>query len=659
MTNSAKHTAMANAIRILSLDSVERAKSGHLGLPLGAADIATVLFSKFLKFDPKAPNWPDRDRFVLSAGHGSMLLYSALHLLGYEEASLNELKNFRQLGAKTAGHPEYGHLAGVETTTGPLGQGIANAVGMAVAEEKLRAEFDKQLVDHFTYCLIGDGCLMEGISHEAASLAGHLKLNKLIVLWDDNDITIDGHVTLVDSTDQIARFKAYGWQTISIDGHDEKAIANALKEAQASDKPSFIACKTTAGFGAPHKAGKPAAHGGPYGTEEAQAVRKSLGWTNDPYDIPEEIMDDWRLAGLRSTKKRVDWENKRDAKDTDTTREFNRRMASELPNNLDQVFEALKQSLADEVPEVATRKASQMVLEAINPHLPETMGGSADLQGSNLTKTAGMEDFLAQNYAGRFINYGVREHAMAAMMNGMALHGGIIPYSGGFFIFSDYCRPSIRLAALMEIRVIHVMTHDSIGVGEDGPTHQPVEHLASFRAMPNVNVFRPADATETAECWQLAMQNKTTPSILSLTRQGTSPLRTEFDKENLCARGAYCVFGEEGAQAVIFATGSEVELALQAAKTLQGEDISARVISVPCLELFSQQDKDYRSSLIGAPKARVAVEAGVQMPWDHLLGDTGKFIGMNSFGASAPAADLFVHFGITAEAIVASVKSQL
>ncbi len=530
---------------------------------------------------------------------------------------------------------------------------------MAVAEAKLSAEFGKQLVDHFTYALIGDGCLMEGISHEAASLAGHLRLNKLIVLWDDNDITIDGHVTLVDSTDQIARFNAYGWHTISIDGHDAKAIAEAIREAKASDKPSFIACKTTAGFGAPHKAGKPAAHGGPYGSDEAQAVRKSLGWTNEPYDIPEEIMDDWRLAGLRSTKKRVDWESKRDARDTEETREFNRRMAAELPNNLDQVFEDLKQNLAEDPPKVATRKASQIVLEAINPHLPETMGGSADLQGSNLTKTTDMQDFLAQDHAGRFVNYGVREHAMAAMMNGMALHGGILPYSGGFFIFSDYCRPSIRLAALMQIRVVHVMTHDSIGVGEDGPTHQPVEHLASFRAMPNINVFRPADASETAECWQLALQNKTTPSILSLTRQGTSPLRTEFEKENLCARGAYCIFGEDEADAVIFASGSEVALALEAAKNLQGEDISARVISVPCLDLFSQQDDEYRNRIIGTPKARVAVEAGVQMPWDHLLGDTGKFVGMDSFGASAPAADLYAHFGITAEAIVASVKSQL
>lgn len=659
MTNSAKHTAMANAIRILSLDSVETAKSGHLGLPLGAADIATVLFSKFLKFDPKAPDWADRDRFVLSAGHGSMLLYSALHLLGYEDASMDELKNFRQLGAKTAGHPEYGHLRGIETTTGPLGQGISNAVGMALAETKLRAEFGKSLVDHFTYALIGDGCLMEGISHEAASLAGHLKLNKLIVLWDDNDITIDGHISLADSTDQIARFEAYGWNTIAIDGHDAKAIAEAIKQAKSSEKPTFIACKTTAGFGAPNKAGKPAAHGGPYGEDEAKGVREALGWTNEPYDIPEEIVDDWRLAGLRSTKKRVDWEAKRDTKDTEQTREFKRRMDGDLPSEFTTAIDELKTGLAENPPKVATRKASNMVLQAINPVLPETMGGSADLTGSNLTKSSDMSDFQADSPEGRFVNYGVREHAMAAIMNGMALHGGLIPYSGGFFIFSDYCRPSIRLAALMGIRVIHVMTHDSIGVGEDGPTHQPVEHLASFRAMPNINVFRPADATETAECWQLAIQNKTTPSILALTRQGTEPLRKTYAQENLCARGAYSVYGDEKADAVIFATGSEVELAMAAAKELKNDDISTRVISVPCLELFSKQDTDYRKSIIGTPKARVAVEAGVQLPWDHLLGDHGKFVGMNSFGASAPANVLFEHFGITKDAIVKAVKDQI
>ncbi len=659
MTNSAKHTAMANAIRILSLDSVERAKSGHLGLPLGAADMATVLFSKFLKFDPKDPKWFDRDRFVLSAGHGSMLLYSALHLLGYEEATLEELKNFRQLGAKTAGHPEFGHLAGVETTTGPLGQGLANAVGMAIAETKLAAEFGEKLVDHFTYALIGDGCLMEGISHEAGALAGHLALNKLIVLWDDNDITIDGYVSLADSTDQIARFKAYGWNTISIDGHDAKAIAEAIEQAKKSDKPSFIACKTTAGFGAPTRAGKPKAHGGPYGEDEAKGVREALGWTNEPYDIPEDIVDDWRLAGLRSTKKRVTWEKTVEELDAEALGEFKRRMRGDLPTALDKAIAELKHNFAAEQPAIATRKASQLCLEAINNALSETMGGSADLNGSNLTKTSGFEDFTAKDRTGRFINFGVREHAMAAILNGLALHGGILPYAGGFFVFSDYARPSIRLAALMGIRVIHVMTHDSIGVGEDGPTHQPVEHLASFRAMPDINVYRPADAVETAECWELALKDRSGPSILALTRQGVKSVRSNGEGTNLCTRGAYVLQGEAEADATIFATGSEVGLAVEAALLLKAEGISARIVSVPCLDIFLAQDTRYRTEVIGSSKVRVAVEAGVRCGWDRLLGDNGGFVGMSGFGASAPAGTLYKHFGITAEAVVEAVTKQL
>ncbi|HHG90078.1 MAG TPA: transketolase [Devosia sp.] len=659
MTNSAKHTGMANAIRILSLDSVERAKSGHLGLPLGAADVATVLFSQFLKFDPKDPDWFDRDRFVLSAGHGSMLLYSALYLLGYEEATLEELQNFRQLGARTAGHPEHGHLAGIETTTGPLGQGVANAVGMAIAETKLAAEFGKELVDHYTYALIGDGCLMEGISHEAAALAGHLALNKLIVLWDDNDITIDGHVSLTDSTDQIARFKAYGWNTISIDGHDAKAIAQAVEKAKKSDRPSFIACKTTAGFGAPTRAGKPKAHGGPYGEEEARGVREALGWTNEPYDIPEDIVDDWRLAGLRSTKTRVAWENAVEELDAEALGEFKRRMRGDLPTSLDKAIAELKHNLAAEQPAIATRKASQICLEGINEALKETMGGSADLNGSNLTKTSGFEDFTAKDRTGRFINFGVREHAMAAILNGLALHGGILPYTGGFFVFSDYARPSIRLAALMGIRVIHVMTHDSIGVGEDGPTHQPVEHLASFRAMPNMKVYRPADAMETAECWELALKDRSGPSILALTRQGVKPVRSNAEDTNLCARGAYVLQGEDEADATIFATGSEVGLVLEAARLLNARDISVRIISVPCLDIFLSQDSVYRARIVGSSKARVVVEAGVRCGWDRLLGETGEFVGMSGFGASAPAATLFEHFGITPEAVVEAVAKQL
>lgn len=659
MTNSKKHTDMANAIRVLSLDSVERAKSGHLGLPLGGADIATVLFSKFLKFDPQNPNWPDRDRFVLSAGHGSMLLYSALHLLGYEDMTSEELQNFRQLGAKTAGHPEFGHAAGIETTTGPLGQGLANAVGMAIAEAKLQTEFGADLVDHYTYAIVGDGCLMEGVSHEAAALAGHLKLNKLIVLWDDNDITIDGYVSLADSTNQRDRFKAYGWNVLSVDGHDATAIADAIEAAKKSDIPTMIACKTIAGFGAPTRAGKPKAHGGPYGEEEAKGVRDSLDWNNEPYVVPEKTIDDWRLAGLRSCKTRAEWEERLENADADLRAEFNRRMQGALPSQLEPAIQELKQSLASEQPKVATRKASQMALEAINKVTPETVGGSADLNGSNLTKTSEFEDFQADNHSGRFLNYGVREHGMAAALNGIALHGGLIPYTGGFFIFSDYCRPSLRLSALMGIRAIHVMTHDSIGVGEDGPTHQPVEHLSSFRAMPNMRVFRPADPTETAECWQLALQHKTGPSIIALSRQGTPAARMKYDADNLCARGGYVIAGSNKSEATILATGTEVAVALEARALLEKSGTPTRVVSLPCVEVFLEQSDDYRAEVLGDPKAIVAVEAGVQLGWDRLLGGTGKFVGMTGFGASAPAAKLYEHFGITADAVVQAVNSQL
>ncbi len=659
MTDHAKHVAMANAIRFLSLDAVEKAKSGHLGLPLGAADIATVLFSQFMRFDPKAPDWPNRDRFVLSAGHGSMLLYALLHLLGYEDMTIEEIKNFRQLGSKTAGHPEYGHAAGIETTTGPLGQGVANAVGMAIAEAKLAAEFGDDVVDHFTYALVGDGCLMEGISHEAAALAGHLRLNKLIVLWDNNDITIDGYVSLADSTDQVARFKAYGWNTIEIDGHDPEAVAKAIAAAQDSDLPTFIACKTTAGYGAPTRAGKPKAHGGPYGAEEAEGTRKDLHWDHEAFTIPNQIMDDWRLAGLRSTKLRVDWEAKLEALEADQASDFKRRIARQMPLGFDEAIAEYKEQLAKDKPAVATRKASNMALEVINKILPETVGGSADLNGSNLTKTSGFEDFSAENRNGRFINYGVREHGMAAAVNGIALHGGLLPYTGGFFVFSDYCRPSIRLAALMGIRAIHVMTHDSIGVGEDGPTHQPVEHLASLRAMPNIDVYRPADATETAECWQLALERTEGPSILALTRQNVAAVRTSFEKDNLCARGAYLLAGDANADVAIFASGSEVEIAVAARTELEQQGISARVVSVPCHELFFAQDKAYRKQIIGTPKLRVAVEAGVQQGWERFMGEDGVFIGMDSFGASAPAGTLFEHFNITSKAIVEAVTSRL
>jgi len=659
MTDNSKHTAMANAIRFLSLDAVEKAKSGHLGLPLGGADLATVLFTKFLKFDPKAPDWPNRDRFVLSAGHASMLLYSSLHLLGYEDMTLDQIKNFRQLGSITPGHPEYGHTAGVETTTGPLGQGVANAVGMAIAEARLNDEFGDDIIDHFTYAIVGDGCLMEGISHEAAALAGHLKLNKLIVLWDDNGITIDGYVSLADSTDQVARFKAYGWNTLEIDGHDPDAISDAIEKAQKSDKPTFIACKTTAGIGAPNLAGKPKAHGGPYGTEEAQGIRDHFGWEHPAFEIPNEIVDDWRLAGLRSTKVRVDWESKLAALPDDQATDLKRRLSQQIPADLDKAISDLKAQIAKDKPKVATRKASNMALEVINPVLPETIGGSADLNGSNLTKTSDMEDFTADNRGGRFVNYGVREHGMIAALNGIALHGGLLPYTGGFFVFSDYARPSIRLSALMGIRTIHVMTHDSIGVGEDGPTHQPVEHLASLRAMPNIDVYRPADATETAECWQLALKRTEGPSILALTRQGVDNVRNEFVADNLCAKGAYTIAGDDNADVVIFASGSEVGPAVAAQGELAANGVSARVVSVPCHEVFFRQDEAYRKSVIGKAKLRVAVEAGVELGWERFIGEDGIFVGMSSFGASAPAGTLFDHFGINAKGIVEAVTSRL
>ncbi len=650
---------MANAIRILSLDAVEKAKSGHLGLPLGAADIAGVLFTKFLKFDPKNPNWFDRDRFVLSAGHGSMLLYSALYLLGYKGSSIEGLQNFRQLGEKTAGHPEYGHLEGVETTTGPLGQGIANAVGMALAEEKLRAEFGEDLVNHFTYCLIGDGCLMEGISHEAASLAAHLKLNKLIVLWDNNNITIDGEVSLVDSTDQIKRFISYGWNTIEIDGHNHQQIANAISKAQQSDAPTLISCKTIIGYGAPNRAGKAKAHGGPYGEEEANAIREKLGWKNEPFEIEQDILDAWRLAGLRSTKLRVNWEKRLEQFNGEKGAEFKRRLRGDIGSNLEEAIIELKKQYIKDMPNVATRKASQMALEKINPLLSETIGGSADLAGSNLTKTSDLEDFSAENRLGRFINYGIREHGMAAIMNGIALHGGLLPYSGGFFVFSDYARPAIRLAALMQIRTIHVMTHDSIGVGEDGPTHQPIEQLASFRAMPNIKLYRPADASECAECWQLALEDKSSPAILALSRQGTRAVRYEFSEKNLCARGAYNLIGNNDADVVIFASGTEVAIALEAYEQLKEQNIKARVVSIPCFELFYQQDEDYQRCIIGKDKIRIAIEASSRLGWDRIIGENGIFIGMETFGASAPAADLYRHFNITADAIIKAVKEKL
>lgn len=660
MSNGEKLTGMANAIRFLTADAVQKANSGHPGLPMGAADLATVLFTKHLKFDPANPSWPDRDRFILSAGHGSMLLYSLLYLLGYEDISLEDIKNFRQLGAKTAGHPEFGHAAGIETTTGPLGQGIANALGMAIAERKLNAEFGDTLVDHFTWCLAGDGCLMEGISQEAISLAGHLKLNKLIVIWDDNRISIDGPISLADSTDQIARFEACNWKTISIDGHDHEEIDAAFVEAKTSDRPVLIAARTTIGFGAPNKQGTSGAHGAPLGEDEIKQTRKALGWPHAAFTIPSDILDDWRIAGLNAAQHCKQWNKNLKSANVEAVGEFKRRMRGELPGGFEASIVSLKKDLAKQKPQLATRQSSQLVLETVNEAIPETLGGSADLTGSNLTKTNDMEPVTPDSFEGRYIHWGIREHGMAAAMNGIALHGGIIPYGGGFLIFSDYCRPSLRLAALMGLRVTHVFTHDSIGLGEDGPTHQPIEQLASLRAIPNFLVLRPCDAMEVAECWQVALETETSPAGLALSRQSLPPIRKQAGEENKCALGAYEISpAAETAQVSIFASGSEVSIAIEAQELLAEEGIAARVVSVPCFELFDAQSDEYQDATIGNCTVNVAVEAGVRQGWDRFIGRDGLFIGMSSFGASAPASQLYQFFGITAEAIVQSVEQAL
>ncbi|MCV9998499.1 transketolase [Pararhizobium sp. YC-54] len=659
MISREKHDRMANAIRFLSMDAVEKANSGHPGLPMGAADVATVLFSRYLKFDPKAPLWADRDRFVLSAGHGSMLIYSLLYLTGYEDMTMEDLKQFRQLGSKTAGHPEYGHASGIETTTGPLGQGIANAVGMAIAERKLEEEFGSDLQNHFTYVLCGDGCLMEGISHEAIALAGHLKLNKLVLFWDDNNITIDGAVSLSDSTDQIARFQAVHWNTIRVDGHDPEQIAAAIEAAQKSDRPTFIACKTIIGFGAPNKQGTHKVHGAPLGAEEIAATRKALNWEAEAFTVPADVLDAWRTVGGRSADAHKAWEGRLASTDAAKKSEFVRRFTGALPGDLDAAIDSYKKKLAEAPPTVATRKASEDALEVINGIVPETLGGSADLTPSNNTKTSQMKSITPTDFSGRYMHWGIREHGMAAAMNGIALHGGLIPYSGGFMIFSDYCRPSIRLAALMGIRVIHVLTHDSIGVGEDGPTHEPVEHMAALRAIPNLLMFRPADAVETAECWQQALKEQHRPSGLALTRQNLAPSRLTYSAENLCAKGAYELVAADNAKVSIFASGSEVELAVKAAAELNGKGIATRVVSVPCFELFQEQPDAYRKAVIGNAPVKIAAEAAVRQGWDYFIGNDGDFVGMHSFGASAPAKDLFKHFGITSDAIVAAAEKKL
>ena len=655
------HSAMANAIRALAMDAVEQAKSGHPGMPMGMADVATILFTRFLKFSPGDPAWPDRDRFVLSAGHGSMLLYALLYLTGYEAMTIDQIKRFRQLGSNTAGHPEYGHTPGVETTTGPLGQGLANAVGMAIAEKHLAAVFGDGVVNHKTYVIASDGDLMEGISQEAIALAGHLKLNKLIVLFDDNGISIDGALSLADSVDQIKRFEAAGWNTTRIDGHDPAAIASALEKAQNSDRPVLIACRTKIGFGAPTRQGSEKSHGSPLGAEEIAGARKTLGWTSAPFEVPADILKAWRTAGARSQAVHADWKKRLAALEGSKRAEFERRMIGKIPQQtLDAAIRAAKEKLAAQPKDIATRTACEFALESLIPALPEMIGGSADLTGSNNTRTKSMKAITAADFSGRFIHYGVREHGMAAAMNGMVLHGGIVPYSGTFLVFSDYCRPAIRLAALMGKRVIHVMTHDSIGLGEDGPTHQPVEHLAALRAIPNLLVFRPCDAVETAECWQLALATENRPSILALTRQNLPQLRNRFDAENICARGAYEIAGPDGRSEVsIFATGSEVTIAVDAAKLLAERGIAARVVSVPCFALFLEQDEDYRRAIIGGARVNVGVEAAVRQSWDSIIGSDGIFVGMNSFGASAPYKELYKNFGITAEAVASAALSKL
>ena len=654
------HADMANAIRALAMDAVEQAKCGHPGMPMGMADVATVLFTRFLKYDPARPDWPDRDRFVLSAGHGSMLLYAVLYLAGYRDITIDQIRRFRQLGSVTAGHPEFGAAAGIETTTGPLGQGLANGVGMALAERLLAARFGAELVDHVTYVLVGDGCLMEGISHEAIDLAGHLKLNKLVVLFDDNGITIDGPLELASSTDQIARFKAAGWDTFACDGHDCQAIAAAIAAARDSAGPAVVACGTVIGYGAPNLQGSAKTHGNPLGADEIAAARVRLDWPHPPFEIPNSILDAWRAAGGCGAADAAAWDDRLAATPAATAGEFRRSIAGDLPAGFDAAIDDLKRQAAEQRPAQATRQASGNVLAAITPVVPEMIGGSADLTGSNNTRTGEMTTIGVDDFTGRYIHYGVREHAMAAAMNGLALHGGVIPYGGTFLVFTDYCRPAIRLAAIMGLRVVFVMTHDSIGLGEDGPTHQPVEHLAALRAIPGLAVFRPADPVETAECWALALRARRTPSVLALTRQGVPTLRTEPCGENLSARGAYQLADADGeAKVSLLATGSEVALAIEARDELQADGIGTRVVSMPCWELFAAQDAAYRQAVLGPGTVRVGVEAASGFGWERHLGADGRFVGMTGFGGSAPFKELFTKFGITPDAVAAAARAGL
>ncbi len=663
--NHPDHWMRASAIRALTLDAVAAANSGHSGMPMGMADVATVLFEKHLKFDPSAPRWADRDRFILSAGHGSMLIYSLLYLTGYKDVTLDQIKNFRQWGAITAGHPEYGHVAGVETTTGPLGQGIANSVGFAMAEENLRARWGAKIVDHYTYVIAGDGCLMEGVSQEAIGIAGRHKLSRLIVLWDDNGITIDGRVDMSDITDQKARFAASGWNVLSCDGHDPVDIDRALTAAKSSERPTMIACKTHIALG--HAAQDTSkGHGALTDAGQMAAAKAAYGWSAGPFEVPSKIKAEWEGFGARGAASHAAWAARFAALSPAKQAEFTRIFAGDAPAKLRVAVRAVKKAAVDAPAKLATRSASEKVLGAINPVMPETFGGSADLTGSNNTKTADLGVFLPESRAGRYMYWGIREHGMAAAMNGMALHGGVRPYSGTFMAFTDYARPSMRLSALMGVPVVYVMTHDSIGLGEDGPTHQPVEHLAISRATPNTLVMRPADLVETAEAWEVAFSQKTTPTVMALSRHGLAAVRKTHTNENLVARGAYVLAEAEGKrQVILIATGSEVEIAMKARDMLQADGIGARVVSMPCMELFAAQDEAYRRRVLPAGPVRVAIEAGVRMGWDRwLLGERGRagreaFIGMTSFGASAPAEVLYEKFGITAQAAVTAAKGML
>ncbi len=657
------HWKRACAIRVLTLDAVAAANSGHSGMPMGMADVATVLFDKHLSFDASAPDWPNRDRFILSAGHGSMLLYGLLYLTGYADMTLDQVKNFRQWGAITAGHPEYGHAKGIETTTGPLGQGIANSVGFAIAEESLRARWGSKVIDHYTYVIAGDGCLMEGVSQEALALAGKQQLSRLVVLWDDNGITIDGKVSLADTTDQKARFAASGWDVFSCDGHDPVDIDRALTAAKASSRPALIACKTHIALGSSAQ-DTSKGHGALTDAKLIADTRAVYGWTNGPFDIPATILADWRAIGAKGTETRKAWEARFATLSPAKQAEFTRIFGLDIPAKFAATIRAVKRQAVADMPKLATRAASEVVLKAVNPVLQETIGGSADLTGSNNTKTPDLGVFDPDNRKGRYVNYGIREHGMASAMNGMVLHGGVRPYSGTFMCFTDYARPAMRLSALMQVPVVYVMTHDSIGLGEDGPTHQPVEHLAISRATPNTWVFRPADLVETAEAWECALTTKTTPSVMALSRQNLPAVRKVHTNQNMVSKGAYVLADATGKrQAILLATGSEVEIALAARDLLEAEGIGTRVVSMPCWELFEEQDASWRKKVLPAGPVRVAVEAGIRFGWDRwLFGEGGKrekagFIGMHGFGASAPASRLYAEFGITAEATAAKVKS--